>query len=122
MMEYDEEKQHSKQVEHLMTTVIACRSMLKYNLPLSDEQKYDLLNDIDTALDILRVFLAPAPPPISAPIPIPFPSPSAPRAISQSHCVPTVPLKEDTCPYESVIPSGDHERHTLDALYRMYHS
>jgi hypothetical protein len=42
------------QLEHAVTTVLACLSMIKYNAVLGEEQKKELVGDIDTTLQFLR--------------------------------------------------------------------
>jgi hypothetical protein len=41
-------------LEHAMSTVFACRSVVKYNMALSAEQKDELIAEIDTSLQFLR--------------------------------------------------------------------
>src|SRR6266496_4388393 len=41
-------------LEHAMSTVFACRSVVKYNTVLSAEQKDELIAEIDTSLQFLR--------------------------------------------------------------------
>jgi hypothetical protein len=51
----DEAIQNSMQsLEQTMSTVFACRSVVKYNSALSEEQKKELLNEIDISLHYLR--------------------------------------------------------------------
>lgn len=112
----DEKPQYIQQVEHLMTTVVTCRSLVKYNLPLSDEQKRDLQGDIEVALETLRSFLLAAPVAASNPAPTPSSQPA-----HQSAYMPAASQAEDTHTHKGVVFAHDHERSLLDALYRMYH-
>jgi hypothetical protein len=41
-------------LEQTMSTVFACRSVVKYNMALSAEQKDELIAEIDTSLQFLR--------------------------------------------------------------------
>jgi hypothetical protein len=117
-MPSDGQASYSQQIEHLLTTVVTCRSVVKYNLPLSDEQKHDLMGDIDTALEVLRSFLVPAPASAAAPVASPSPWPAA----SQSGYLSVPPLSEDTVPQECFVPSEIAEPKALSDLYRMYHA
>lgn len=45
---------HLSQLEHAITTVLACLSMVKYNAALGEEQRKELINDIEGTLQFLR--------------------------------------------------------------------
>jgi len=51
----DETQQsHAQQFEQALATLFTCRSILKYNPALSEEQRNELIADIDTTLRFLR--------------------------------------------------------------------
>jgi hypothetical protein len=111
-MPQDASKPHSQPLEQVIATVFACRSVVKYNLALSEEQKGTLLDDIDAALDVLRSQMV-----ASSSLPAeadenPMPS-HAPDKIS------LVQFTPDTSKEASIDDGG---RQTLQALYRMYHT
>src|SRR5260370_5827020 len=49
-----EEALQNQQFQHTMTTLFTCRSVIKYNSTLNDEQKSELIQDIDKTLQFLR--------------------------------------------------------------------
>jgi hypothetical protein len=53
-MPNDESLKHTQQFEQAIATTFACRSIIKYNSTLSEEQKNELLADLDTTLQFLR--------------------------------------------------------------------
>src|SRR5260370_5555385 len=103
LMSYEAQSQHMQQFELLMTTMFACRSVVKYNLALGEEQKKELLADIDTSLEVLRSYL--------------LTDPSKPASL------PSQPDNSSSA-LDIAIPSGnisnDNEQKMLEALYRMY--
>jgi hypothetical protein len=53
----DAQQSHISQLEHAVTTVLACLSMVKYNAVLGEEQKKELITDIETTVQFLRMSL-----------------------------------------------------------------
>jgi len=51
------EQNHAKQLEHALATAFTCRSVIKYNSSLSEEQKNELLADIDMTVKFLQEHL-----------------------------------------------------------------
>src|ERR1700730_13839483 len=49
-----EEALQEQQFQHTVTTLFACRGVVKYNSTLNDEQKSELIQDIDKTLQFLR--------------------------------------------------------------------
>ena len=49
-----EETLQNWQFEHAMTTMFTCRSVIKFNTMLSNEQRQELIRDIDQSLQFLR--------------------------------------------------------------------
>ncbi len=97
------------QFELLMTTVFTCRSVVKYDLTLGEEQKKELLADIDTSLEVLRSYL------------LTGPSTHTKTASSQSQPANFSPVFSQ--PEETNTSSGiNDEPQMLQALYRMYHT
>ena len=94
-------QQHQEQpFKQIMDTIFTCRSLLKYNLALSEEQKNDLLADIDTSLRILQTQLAGGT--------------SIDARITQESAATSLEKENNLSP--------EHEQSTLRALYKMYHS
>lgn len=101
-----------QQFELLMTTLFTCRSVVKYNLTLGEEQKKDILTDIDTSLEVVRSSLLTSPSinvTTASISPLPANSP------------PILSLSEETMAPSDIV-SNDNEQHILQNLYRMYHS
>jgi flagellar biosynthesis chaperone FliJ len=100
-----EETPQDWQFEHALTTMFACRSVIKYNSPLNNDQRQDLIRDIDQALQFLRSgFIS------SAPVQT--------RIMSPAYSMPA-----QVSPPSSALgqKGGDNERETLRALYRLYY-
>jgi hypothetical protein len=53
-MPNDTPRSHAQQFEHAIATAFTCRSIIKYNSSLSEEQKSELIADLDTTLKFLR--------------------------------------------------------------------
>lgn len=49
-----DEAPQEQQFDHILTTIFTCRSVVKYNSLLNDEQKNELIVDIDKTLRLLR--------------------------------------------------------------------
>ncbi len=112
-MSHDAPQSHSQQFEHIIATVFTCRSVLKYNLTLSSEQKKELIGDIDSSLEALRSYLMN--PPSGAPEDTSVRSQSAqPDSSSDS--------ETDALSLERVQQGLPSEKQTLHSLYRMYHT
>ncbi|GCE19973.1 hypothetical protein [Dictyobacter kobayashii] len=108
-MSYDASRHQSHQFEHIIATIFTCRSVVKYNLTLSEAQKGELLDDIDTALEALRTQL------------ITNTSPEIENVV-----VPKVQSKGILVPITGTEPVAQQKEissvdQTLQALYRMYH-
>ncbi|GCF09078.1 hypothetical protein [Dictyobacter arantiisoli] len=106
-MTYEAPEHDPQQLEHIMATVFTCRSIVKYNLTLGDTQKTELLDDIDTALEVLRTQL----------IAQPTVKPDATHAHPQSRNL-FSPVTEDQAQPNQ---SGLTPEETLQSLYHMYH-
>jgi hypothetical protein len=93
------------QFEHAMTTMFTCRSVIKFNTMLSNEQRQELIRDIDQSLQFLRSgFISASPPQMQK---------SPPQ-----HSAPT----QASSPSSNLAEKGiSDEREALQALYRMYH-
>src|SRR5947209_10238103 len=50
----DEMPNHAQRFEQAIATTFACRSIIKYNSTLSEEQKNEMLADVDSTLQFLR--------------------------------------------------------------------
>ncbi|GLV59092.1 hypothetical protein KDH_59200 [Dictyobacter sp. S3.2.2.5] len=105
-MSYDASRQ---QFEHIIATIFTCRSVVKYNLSLSEMQKSELLDDIDSALDVLRAQLITTTSPELEKV-------SVSRGQGSRMVVPVTGG-------EPAIqkPASATSDQTLQALYRMYH-
>jgi hypothetical protein len=90
-------------LEHIMSTIFACRSVVKYNMALDAEQKEELLSEIDTSLQFLRESLITR---ASRQV-------QPPRQQFQQALAP-VSLPD--------VPQQRGERSTLQELYRIYHA
>lgn len=53
-MIFDEAPNHAQRFEQAIATTFACRSIIKYNSTLSEEQKNEMLADLDSTLQFLR--------------------------------------------------------------------
>lgn len=106
-MAYDSPSDHARHFEQLMTTVITCRSVFKYNLTLNNEQKHDLLQDLDQALDLLRLHM--------------LTGSSTPATVEPPV---EVIAKTEITPQAAIITyqNEKNDPQTLLALYQMYHS
>ena len=93
------------QLEHAVTTVLACLSMIKYNAVLGEEQKKELVGDIDTTLQFLRDSL------------IAEITPEKSTANAQSSAQGS-PLFDDIQFQDEIAKK--HQQ-TIQALYRVYH-
>ncbi len=91
-------------LEHAMSTVFACRSVVKYNTVLSAEQKDELIAEIDISLQFLRESL------------IVHATEQAPRPQFQQSLM-TLPS-----PVVAQPDAQRDERRTLQELYRIYHA
>ncbi len=92
------DQQQTQRVEQIMTTVITCRSLLKYNLSLPEEQRRDLLHDIDTSLEFLRSYLLNE------------------NSTRSSATAPQHPQ------LASSLPNNSDVKNVLQELYAMYHA
>ncbi len=116
-MSYEAQSDHIQQFELLMTTVFTCRSIVKYNLTVGEEQKKELLADIDTSLEVLRSYLLTDP---SKPALLPSqPTDSSPALYPVEDAI-LYPVEDAIVPSEHA--SDDNEQQMLQALYKMYHA
>lgn len=53
-MIFDEAPNHAQRFEQAIATTFACRNIIKYNSTLSEEQKNEMLADLDATLQFLR--------------------------------------------------------------------
>ncbi len=53
-MIFDEAPNHAQRFEQAIATTFACRSIIKYSSTLSEEQKNEMLADLDSTLQFLR--------------------------------------------------------------------
>jgi len=97
---------HIPQLEHAITTVLACLSMVKYDVVLGEVQKKELVADIETMLCFLRSNL------VSQATPPETPRTGQPQR-SAEPSTPTVQQDEK-------ILKG--EQRQLQTLYRIYHA
>ena len=110
-MPHDAQQYYSQQFEHIIATVFTCRSIIKYNLTLSPEQKEELFKDIDTSLEALRSYVI---------TPLTSISESAP---SNSQVVqPDVPVSSETDALSSKAALSSSEKQIMQSLYEMYHA
>lgn len=104
-MSHDVQEHQGQPFEHVMATVFTCRSLVRYNLALTEEQKSDLLADIDTSLQTLRMYL--------------FSGTSVDAKIMP------MPLSLSNNPVTSSLEKAEvasaHEQSKLQDLYRIYH-
>src|SRR5436190_24367013 len=56
-MHYDNRKHWAQQLEQVIATVFTCRSLVKYHLSLDAKQQKNMLQDIDSSLEILQEFV-----------------------------------------------------------------
>jgi hypothetical protein len=100
-----EEISQDWQFEHAMTTMFTCRSVIKYNSPLSNDQRQDLIRDIDQSLQFLRSgFISASPAQMHKKLPL-YASPT-----------------QASPPSSTLEKKGSgKEQETLRALYRIYH-
>ncbi len=54
----DEPRNHAQQYEQAVATIIACRTIIKYDSPLGREQKDEIIAELDTTLQFLQKRLA----------------------------------------------------------------
>jgi hypothetical protein len=100
----EEQQRHLSQIEHAVTTVLACLSMVKYNIVLGEEQKKELTADIETTLQFLRSGL------------IASTSVEASGEVPQTQI--TSPPHIELLPYKGA--SCKQDTHSLHAIYRAY--
>lgn len=112
-MPHDAQQYHPQQFEHIIATVFTCRSIIKYNLTLSSEQKEELFKDIDTSLEALRSYLI-------------TPLSNAPEtaSVGLQAVQPDVSSASETdaLSTEDRPPELSAEKQILQSLYKMYHS
>lgn len=106
---YDDEYKHRiQQLEQVITTVFACRGVIKYNLFVGEEQQEKILQDIDASLEVLRACVRGDGPSVQRRVSdVPF---------SQAESTPGVRTHDD------VHQSDGNMHETLRALYQMYHA
>jgi hypothetical protein len=107
----DAQQSHISQLEHAVTTVLACLSMVKYNAVLGEEQKRELISDIEATVQFLRSSLvANAAQPQGGLLQSPRTGGlSKPRMVS-----------DGAAQYEDDSQKSEHRK--LYALYHVYHT
>lgn len=111
-MSYEAQSHDAHQLELLMATIFTCRSVVRYGLVLGEEQKKELLADIDTSLEALRSYM------------LNDPSTHPKTALPQSqppNCSPVLSQPEEASTSSGILSNND-EQQILQALYRMYHT
>lgn len=106
---YDDEYKHrTQQLEQVITTVFACRGVIRYNLSVGEEQQEKMLQDIDASLEVLRACVLADVPPVQRRV--------SDGSVSQAESTPDVRSHDD-------MRRSDGDAHeTLRALYQMYHA
>jgi hypothetical protein len=107
-MHDDEYKHRALQLEQVIVTVFACRSVIKYNLSVDEKQQEKMLQDIDASLEVLRACVLANVPPVQPHL-TDLPS-------SQTDSTANVRTPDDTLRSEMSV----HEK--LQLLYRMYYA
>jgi hypothetical protein len=105
-MHYDGEKHQAQQLEQVIATIFACRSVIKYNLSVDEKQQERMLQDIDASLEVLR----------ACALNMPLHLHLTDRSLSQVSNTTIVRVNNET------LRSDASEHVTLQALYRMYHA
>jgi len=105
-MHYDGEKHQAQQLEQVIATIFACRSVIKYNLSVDEKQQERMLQDIDASLEVLRACV----------LTMPLQPHLIDRSLSQVSSTTIVRVNNET------LRSDASEHVTLQALYRMYHA
>jgi hypothetical protein len=111
-MSYEAQSHDAHQLELLMATIFTCRSVVRYGLILGEEQKKELLADIDTSLEALRSYM------------LNDPSTHPKTASSQTqppNFSPVLSQPEEASTSSGMLANND-EQQILQALYRMYHT
>lgn len=112
LMSYEAQSHDMHQLESLMTTIFTCRSVVRYGLTLGEEQKKELLADIDTSLEVLRSYLL-----TNSSMHTETASlQSQPADFSAVHSRSEGPIAS------SDVVSDNNEQQMLQALYKMYHT
>ncbi len=107
----DAQQSHISQLEHAVTTVLACLSMVKYNAVLGDEQRKELIADIEATVQFLRSSLvANAAQPQSALL-----QPPQTGVLTKPGKV-----SDGAAHYEDDSQKGEQRK--LHALYHVYHT
>lgn len=96
------------QVEQAIATIITCRTVVKYNSMLNEEQKNELFGDIDTALKFLRDDL--------------IDHASAKMQAAEPQAQPMTIVPANPAPEEEAYTYKGDDEQTLHLLYRMYHT
>ncbi|MBV9231006.1 MAG: hypothetical protein JOZ18_16980 [Chloroflexi bacterium] len=101
-----DEAHQSQQFEQATATIFTCRSVIKYNSMLSEEQKKELIADIDTTLQFLRTRFV---------VVVPTEEEKVSSSLPHVEAHPVVPSTDE---------HGDNRngQHALQALYKMYHT
>jgi hypothetical protein len=107
-MHDDEDKQRAQRLEQVITTVFACRSVIKYNLSVDEKQQEKMLQDIDASLEVLRGGVLANTPPVQPHF--------TDSPFSQTDRATSVRAFDD------ILRSDRNTDEALQALYRMYHA
>jgi hypothetical protein len=108
-MSNEAQQSHAQQFEHAIATAFTCRSIIKYNSSLSEEQKNELIADLDTTLQFLCERLV-ANASIEAKMVLP--------PLQLAGLISSGNVKDDDDNDNEGNPSNDE--HTLRGLYKIY--
>jgi hypothetical protein len=97
-----DQTQPDQQFEDSMATIFTCRSVVKYNSRLNEEQKKELIADIDAALRFLRS--------------------RANELVPAASLSPPLPQAETQAPFREAQADHSTDEQKLQALYHMYHA
>jgi hypothetical protein len=103
-MHSDVQKRRAQQLEQVIATIFACRSVIKYNLSVDEKQQEKILQDIDAALEILR----------ACALVMPLQPHLDDRSLSQISSTTSVHANNET------LKPNVSEHGALQALYRIY--
>ncbi len=122
-MAYDESPNHAQQLEQAIVTAFACRTIIKYNSTLSQEQKNEILAELDTTLQFLRKrLIATTTPEARAVIP-----PLAPQQLAELFASSMENAEDEESEMASTDYSLPQEMQTpseplMQNLYKLYHA
>ncbi len=110
----EEPFRQTQRFQQALATTITCRSIIKYNSTLSDEQKNEILSEMETTLDFLKDSLTAN----SA-----FESSTALSPQKLAEFLELDEASDDVAPEESLSPYDREEQDiSLRNLYKLYHA